>query len=182
MPKERRIKSAIDQFPKASDLMNIKVRVETALLSDARQMTSIQAEAYDHEAAFFKIDRDKGPPGYDSIDSMRESISNGNILKIVMGDEVIGGVMFTVKEQGRARLNRIFIDPSHQGNGFGSAALSELKRMNPKVEIWELDTPSWSLRNKRFCEKNGFVRESFSLSSSSGYILYIYRFREAKSR
>ncbi|OPY34278.1 MAG: Acetyltransferase (GNAT) family protein [Methanomassiliicoccales archaeon PtaU1.Bin124] len=155
--------------------MDGAVEVVKAELSDARLLTSIQAEAFDHEADLFRMETDKGPAGYDSVDWTRAAIETGNMLKIIKGTEVIGGILITLLKEGKARLNRIFVDPGQQGKGAGSRAIQILRKMYPEIKTWELDTPSWAVRNQRFYERNGFVREGHTLEPSTGFILYIYR-------
>jgi GNAT superfamily N-acetyltransferase len=158
------------------------IRLEVADPSDARILTSIQAEAFDHEADLFRMEKNRGPEGYDSVEATREEISSGGLYKILRGEEIIGGLIISIKGDGRARLHRIFIDPDHQDKGYGSTSFSLIEKMFPEVCLWELDTPSWAVRNQRFYEKIGFIHEGHTLEPSSGSILYIYRMHGAGVR
>ena len=156
-----------------------QVGIDLAAPSDARQLTSIQAEAFDHEADLFRMENNRGPDGYDSVEATRDLITAGGMWKITLEDEIVGGMVVTVQKTGRGRINRIFIDPSRQRKGVGSMAVQLIQRMFPEVTAWELDTPSWALRNQRFYEKLGFVHVGHTLEPNSGFILYIYRMEGA---
>jgi GNAT superfamily N-acetyltransferase len=158
------------------------VRIVLAEPADARILTSIQAEAFDHEAALFRMDTNRGPEGYDSVESTRELIDAGSLWKIMQGNEVVGGLVVTVLKDGRARINRIFVDPNHQRKGVGGRAVQEIQTRFSEASVWELDTPSWAVRNQKFYEKIGFVHVGHTLEPNSGFILYIYRMQGAGIR
>lgn len=158
------------------------VRIELAGPADARIITSIQAEAFDHEADLFRMETNRGPEGYDSVEATRELIESGTLWKITLADEPVGGMVVTVMGDGRARLNRIFVDPCQQRKGIGGRALEIIQSRYPEVTMWELDTPSWAVRNQKFYEKQGFVHVGHTLEPVSGFILYIYRMQGAGIR
>jgi len=160
----------------------VPLRIVLAEPADARVLTSIQAEAFDNEASLFRMETNRGPEGYDSVESTRELISSGAFWKMLIGEEVVGGLVVTVLKDGRGRINRIFVDPKHQRKGAGENAVQKIQSMYPEVSVWELDTPSWAVRNHKFYEKLGFVHVGHTLEPTSGFILYIYRMQGAGIR
>lgn len=108
-----------------------------------------------------------------------ELIEQGRMFKIIIREEIVGGAVITIEKKFKAHLNRIFVSPRKQGNGIGSQAMSMIESMHPEILSWELDTPSWSIRNQRFYQKMGYRRITRSLEPDSGFILYIYR-KESK--
>ena len=160
----------------------VSVRIELADPAEARMLTSIQAEAFDHEADLFRMETNRGPDGYDSVEATRALIGSGSLWKISLGDETVGGMVVTVMGDGRARINRIFVDPGHQRKGVGGRAMGLIQSRYPEVTVWELDTPSWAVRNQKFYEKQGFVHVGHTLEPVSGFILYIYRMQGAGIR
>jgi GNAT superfamily N-acetyltransferase len=149
--------------------------VVKATTEDAVLLTQMQREAFEKEADLFRIEKNRGPGGYDSLERNTELIEQGRMFKIIFSEEVVGGAVVTVENRTKARLNRIFISPRKQGNGIGSQAVCVIEGMYPEVLSWELDTPYWSIRNQRFYQKLGYHRTTLSLEPGSGFIIYIYR-------
>lgn len=149
--------------------------VEKAIPADNILLTQMQREAFEKEADLFRIEKNRGPGGYDSLERNAELIEKGRLFKIIIQDEVVGGAVVTVENNHKARLNRIFVSPRRQGNGIGSQAVGVIEGMYPEISTWEIDTPSWSIRNQRFYQRLGYRRITHSLEPDSGFILYIYR-------
>ncbi|WP_342671125.1 GNAT family N-acetyltransferase [Paenibacillus borealis] len=57
-----------------------------------------------------------------------------------------------------ARVDKIYIDPSYQGRGYGSKILSFLEGEYPAMRSWKLETSSRQLSNHHFYEKAGYTR------------------------
>ena len=115
---------------------------------------------HDRDVQVFKITTNKGPEGYDSLEMTKDIVLQGRMFKILDGEGLIGGAILTLEGENCVRLNRLFIQPEKQGCGYGLKALALLEISHSKVLRWELDTPSWAMRNQIFYEKNdGVLKE-----------------------
>jgi GNAT superfamily N-acetyltransferase len=149
--------------------------VVKAATEDALLLPQMQREAFEKEADLFRIEKNRGPGGYDSLQGNVKLIEQGRMFKIIFSEEVVGGAVVTIENSIKARLNRLFVSPRKQGNGIGGQAMGIIESMHPEVLTWEMDTPSWSIRNQRFYQTLGYRRITLSLEPESGFILYIYR-------
>jgi GNAT superfamily N-acetyltransferase len=124
---------------------------------DALTLTDISKQTFDTENIQY-IGKPGGPPGYDSVAWQRKKIEETPYLKIMMGDEIIGGVILYPKELGHMMLGRIFIHPDHHDKGFGTATMNYLEENFP-ARKWSLETPTYAERNHHFYEKLGYERK-----------------------
>lgn len=99
-----------------------------------------------------------GPPGYDSVDYQIGKMREAPYLKILLNDEIVGGMLLIPKEPGHMMLGRIFINPDHQNKGIGTRAMEYIEETYP-AEKWSLETPTYAPENHRFYERLGYVRK-----------------------
>ena len=97
-----------------------------------------------------------GPAGYDSIHWHRKALEVGTLYKICRGGTVLGGLYMTVLPGKRGWVNRVFLDRSCQGQGFGHRVFSLLEAMHPEIGVWGLDTPEWAVDNLGFYHSIGY--------------------------
>lgn len=99
----------------------------------------------------------KEPPGYNSTDFHREMIKEASFFyKILVSDRIIGGFWFMKKEEQKAYLYRIFVDPDFHDKGIGFESFAFLFENFPEVKTWTLKTPKWNTRTPSFYQKVGF--------------------------
>lgn len=85
-----------------------------------------------------------------------------------MDNEIIGGIIITISGKSFGRIDRIFVDPNHQGKGFGSRVMQLVEGKFPNVMIWDLETSSKQVNNHHFYEKMGY-RTTYESEDEYGY-------------
>lgn len=73
------------------------LKLERARLEDAEAITEIKIAAFNREINTY-LGRNGGPPGYDSVESEIDIIHNFIAYKIMLDDEIIGGLFLTRRE------------------------------------------------------------------------------------
>jgi GNAT superfamily N-acetyltransferase len=96
-----------------------------------------------------------GPPGYDSAQWQRRAMQLGQYYAIVVGRQIVGGIIVFRKAPPEYELGRIFVDPDFQNQGIGARAVEFLWQEFPLAKRWTLGTPSWNRRTRRFYRKVG---------------------------
>lgn len=152
-----------------------------ARLEDAEQLTAIMKKTFDEEARTWLgvvdshiVDYNIQPPGYDSVQTTRYMIEELTYFKIVLGEQLIGGVILTLTGKRFGRIDRIYIDPSFQGQGLGSEVIRLMEKAHPTVTTWDLETSPRQKGNLHFYEKMGFER-TFETEDEVCYIKRIGR-------
>jgi GNAT superfamily N-acetyltransferase len=97
-----------------------------------------------------------GPPGYDSPQWQRRMMRIGDYYTIVLGEEIVGGLIVFRKAPREYELGRIFVDPDFQNRGIGAQAFEFLWQEFPLARRWTLGTPAWNRRTRHFYRKVGF--------------------------
>ncbi|WP_404448509.1 GNAT family N-acetyltransferase [Sutcliffiella horikoshii] len=147
-----------------------------ARLEDAEQLTLLMKRTFDEEALHWLgsldshfADYNIQPPGYDSVHTTRYMMEELVYYKIMLEQQLVGGVILTVTGSRYGRIDRIFIDPSYQGQGFGSEVISLVEKTYPTVTTWDLETSGRQKGNLHFYEKMGFER-TFETEDEVSYI------------
>ena len=76
--------------------------------------------------------------------------------KIIINDEVIGGIIVWILPEGHNILGTIFVDPPFQDRGVGQKTWAFIEESYPDTISWRLGTPAWATKNHHFYEKCGF--------------------------
>lgn len=150
------------------------MRIRPFEAEDAQVLATVSKRAFENDVVHGAPETG-GPPGYDSA-GWQDEIARQATAYLVLEVEgsVVGGVIL-FGSAGDYWIGRMFIDPSHQGRGFGSEALARLEREYTDAWRWSLETPTWNRRNHRFYEQAGFVRAG---TSESGDWLFEKRVKE----
>lgn len=143
---------------------------------DAKALCRAQCEAFDAEARTLHWPEPHGPEGYDDIEGQLDLMRRTSLFRIVLAGRTVGGAAI-IDSGNKCRLVRIFVDPAYQGTGIGHIAFLQLVERYPNAAIWELDTPSWSLRNHRFYESLGFKKIGETNEVERGFRLFLYERR-----
>lgn len=129
--------------------------------SDIPIITPVMKRAFDDDAKKHLGKEGGGPPGYDDGEFFRtwllpykESIG----YKILLDENVIGGLIVWILPEGHNILGTIFVDPNFQDQGVGTQSWSFIEATYPKTKSWRLATPEWAVKNHHFYQKCGFVR------------------------
>lgn len=137
-------------------MSELKFRI--AEFDDAGILTKICKVAFDDFSRNHNGNSEGGPPGYDSVDYQIGKMREAPYLKILLDDEIVGGILLIPKEPGHMMLGRIFIHPDHQKKGIGTRAMTYIEEAYP-AEKWSLETPTYAPENHRFYERLGYVRK-----------------------
>jgi ribosomal protein S18 acetylase RimI-like enzyme len=135
----------------------LNVTVERSTDADAEALTRVQVEAFHSDARTYPGVAVGGPPGYDSVERVREKIRDHACYTIRHGERIIGGMVVFDRGAGQVHLDLLSLDPDYHNRGVGTRAMRFLERAHPAA-TWSLDTPSYAVRNHHFYEKLGYVR------------------------
>ncbi|HHT7191074.1 TPA: GNAT family N-acetyltransferase, partial [Bacillus cereus] len=139
-----------------------KISIEKATILDAEKLTEIMKRTFDAEAKQWLygqddvIDYNIQPPGYSSVEMMKYSIEELNSFKVMMAEDIIGGIIITISGKSYGRIDRIFVDPVYQGKEIGSQVINLIEEKFSNVRIWDLETSSRQVNNHHFYRKMGY--------------------------
>jgi GNAT superfamily N-acetyltransferase len=126
---------------------------------DIPRLTEVMTRAFDNDAQQHLGQERGGPEGYDNGDFFRkwlfgyqESVG----YKVVLGEQVVGGIIVWILPQGRNVLGTVFVDPEFQDMGIGERTWRFIERTYPETRSWRLATPTWATKNHHFYKKCGF--------------------------
>src|SRR5690606_24319573 len=120
-------------------------------------LVRVQIASFHSDAVYYPGVEKSGPPGYDSIDTMKRRIAADITYTIRLNGEIAGGIILFEKGPGQMHLDVIFVAPTLHNKGIGSRAMAFLSETFPGM-CWTLDTPVYAVRNHHFYEKFGFVQ------------------------
>lgn len=149
--------------------MEINLQLIPASEPDYPLLAVIGREAF----AADKLAYGEGPEIYENPAFMLPLLrkADGSVRKLTADGELIGLVITYEKTETARWLGCICIHPAWQGRGYGLQAIRLLEAAYPAATQWGLDTPSASLKNRRFYEKAGYratgeyePREGFRLT------------------
>ena len=106
------------------------------------------------------LGRDGGPNGYDKIESEIYIINNFVAYKIVLNDEIIGGLFLIHESKETMCFEDFVIDPKFQGKGYGYKVMCMVEELYPEIKEWKLSTPVFSVGNQHLYEKFGYKEVS----------------------
>ncbi|AJS59297.1 GNAT family N-acetyltransferase [Paenibacillus sp. IHBB 10380] len=137
--------------------MKNQIKLEVATQDDAEQIRDmmILIEA-DETSRWYSNGERPYIPGFDSVSMHEYHAREENYYKILMNEISIGVILISTTGREHGRIDRLYIDPKHQGKQIGSKVLQLIEEKYPKVKIWTLDTIQKSTRNHHFYEKNGY--------------------------
>lgn len=144
----------------------IGIRIEQAEEEDAEELASISKRAFDSDNEV-GAPRLGGPPGYDSSSSQLRLMRLMDYYKILLDENIVGGIFADSRGKQHRVLERIFINPPFHNKGIASRAMELLWEMYPNVQLWTLGTPEWNVRTKHFYEKLGFIQVGWETGDSN---------------
>lgn len=133
------------------------IALKKAVARDATTLAEISKRAFDSDVACGAVSPG-GPPGYDSAGWQREMMQHGDYHKILLGAQIVGGLIVFRKAPREYELGRIFIDPEVQRQGIGRQAMALMEVAYPLAKTWTLDTPAWNTRTNRFYPMVGYIK------------------------
>ena len=145
--------------------------------SDIPLLTPVMKRAFDDDAQKHLGQQQGGPPGYDDGEFFRTWLlpyDESKGFKIMLEDEVIGGMIVWILPEGHNILGTIFVDPDHQDRGVGELSWKFVEKQYPGTKSWRLGTPSWATKNHRYYTKCGFkqVESDPLIPTEEGITIY----------
>jgi GNAT superfamily N-acetyltransferase len=131
------------------------IDIKRALLKDAKAITEIKIKAFNKEINTY-LGRNGGPPGYDKVESESDIIVNFIAYKIVLDNNIIGGLFLIPIEGNKMRFEDFVIDPIYQGHGYGYKVMQLIEEMYPDIKEWQLSTPVFSVGNQHLYTRFGY--------------------------
>jgi tRNA (guanine37-N1)-methyltransferase len=122
--------------------------------SDAGELLTLQLacwvqEAHDNPGV-------RIPALHESLDDVREWITQGVVLVVRAADRLVGAVRGTLGDQ-TWHIGRVMVAPDLQGQGLGRWLLARIEEEAPaEATAYELFTGAGSLRNQRMYKKAGY--------------------------
>jgi GNAT superfamily N-acetyltransferase len=135
---------------------------------DIPDLTRAMTRAFDDDTSKnLGIERG-GPDGYDDgrffrkwVFSYRESRGH----KITLGDAIVGGFVVWIYRHRPNVLGTIFVDPSYQDQGIGGRAWDFIEATYPTARGWQLETPSYAVKNLHFYEQRCGFRKTKAVAT-----------------
>lgn len=149
------------------------MNIRRATTADAGQLAEVMKRAFDRERNRWAPDEtvpdhNLTPPGYDSAEMHKYFIRESHYFVIEVEQRIAGGVSINYTGRRHARLDKIFIDPQYQSQGFGTKMIAFVEEEFPAVQMWKLETSSKQLSNHHFYEKAGY-RRTYESDTEVGY-------------
>ena len=157
--------------------MSQEIQFEKARIGDADILAQVSERAF-HSDIHYGAPGLGGPPGYDSAEWQAKVIKAIDYYKILVDDQIVGGIIIFPRENQQYGLTRIFVDEPFQNQGIGTQAVEFLWKTYPLAVRWTLDTPAWNQRTRHFYKKVGFVEIG---EDSHGGILFERRIAAART-
>jgi len=129
------------------------VRIERTSAEDAEKLRQIGIQAFAEDTERYGA----SPAGIDLIENHREWIEKYHYYKIIIGDEIIGGMIVMPGDE-CYHLGALFITPALQNQGIGTQAIRFIEEAYPTTKKWALCTPYLNYRIHRFYEKLGYEK------------------------
>lgn len=121
---------------------------------DAKPLVEVQLRAFSIDVGICG----EGPPGYDSVERQVELMNSHIYYKIVDEDKLMGGFYIHPNGKGHYEIVRLFIEPSYQGKGIGSATMKYIEGLFDDLEILELEASDFREDNHKFYENRGYIK------------------------
>lgn len=126
---------------------------------DIDALSPIMRKAFDEDAKIHLHIEKGGPEGYDDGSFLKKWFLNPRASAFCVFDNetLIGGINLWIKDSNYNFLGCLFIDPSYENKGYGTAVWKKIEEMYPNTICWRTETPIFSKRNHHFyMDKCGF--------------------------
>jgi GNAT superfamily N-acetyltransferase len=128
---------------------------------DIPELTGVMTRAFDHDAQQHLGVEKGGPEGYDDGEFFRKWLLGYEWTagyKALANNQIIGGIIVWIFDSGENYLGTIFVDPAYQNRGVGKQIWDFIEATYPDTKSWQLETPSFAIKNHGFYEKCGFKK------------------------
>lgn len=127
--------------------------IETARISDAAEILSLQKNAYQSEAVLyndFKI-----PPLLQTQPELEQELAEQVVLKAVGCNKIIGSIR-AYQKNGTCYIGKLIVAPDRQNQGIGTRLIQAVETVFPDCTRFELFTGFRSDKNLYLYQKLGF--------------------------
>jgi ribosomal protein S18 acetylase RimI-like enzyme len=150
-----------------------KVKIIRAGIENAAEILALQKLAYLSEAE--KYNDFKIPPLLQTLPEIEAEFSTNVFLKAELGPAIIGSVRaFSMNDT--CHIGRLIVHPRYQGNGIGSALLSEIEKYIGTAGRLEIFTGKDSLASIHLYKKHGYRQSKFAKLSDKVELVYMEKF------
>ena len=132
---------------------------EKIMAQDVATLAPIMKRAFDEDTLRHLGLAAGGPPGYDNGDFLRQWYLHptATAFKVLKSGAPIGAVNVFINANNENYLGNMFVDPTLQDSGVGTAIWHFVEKTFPQTKIWRTETPGFSKRNHNFyVNKCGF--------------------------
>jgi ribosomal protein S18 acetylase RimI-like enzyme len=110
-----------------------------------------------------------------SASSLQEQMNDAHteFLVVKKGEQVFGFASYTLSEESKSKLNKLYVLSTAQGLGLGKLLLQEVEKRSAQrgASVLELQVNKYN-EAKSFYEKYGFtVKEAFVFDIGHGYVM-----------
>lgn len=152
----------------------MEIVLEKATCEDALLIFEMQLKAFRPLLEKYR-DFDTNPAS-ETIDKVRTRLNNpnGDFLKIVVDDTIVGAI-YVVRKEGSHWISPMFILPDYQGKGIAQKAIISVEKKFMEATSWELATILEERRNCYLYEKMGYVKTSVTKKINKHTTLIFYK-------
>ena len=129
--------------------------------ADVPELTEVMTRAFDDDAQRHFGTEKGGPEGYDDGEFFRTWLFGYEWTvgyKAISDGRIVGAVIVWIFDTGKNILGTIFVDPEYQNRGVGQRFWDFIESTYPDTKSWQLETPSFAVKNHHFYEKCGFTK------------------------
>ena len=130
------------------------VKFNISVESDVEVLRNIAMKAFEKD----RIKYGFMPPKIDILEWHLSKVKNGMYYKMILENQLIGGINLYDLGNKHFRLGAIYIEPAFQNQKIGAEAINFIENTYPHVKKWSIDTPYQNYRNHHFYEKLGYVK------------------------
>ena len=131
------------------------LRFRKSTLEDIEKLLPIQKSSFQEDLE--KYEDFETNPACETSEKLAENIKKYHHYTILYDDAIIGAIDVRGNDE-RMHIDKVFISPTIQNKGIGTAAIHFLEEQFPNVKLWTLYTPYLSFRNHHFYEKFGYQK------------------------
>ncbi|MGF1734128.1 GNAT family N-acetyltransferase [Photobacterium satsumensis] len=115
------------------------------------------------------------PPNIESMDWICAQIAKGNFYKVLYGGVFAGGFCVELDADKILDIKYVFLGQQFQDKKIGSQVMGLIEKQFGEAVAFKLLTPSESLRNHHFYEKQGYIKTRvFNPIPDDGFSVFEY--------
>ncbi|PAF33813.1 GNAT family N-acetyltransferase [Paenibacillus sp. 7516] len=149
------------------------ITFKKSVLEDIETLLLLQKAAFQEDLE--KYEDFETNPACETYEKLAENIRKYQHFTILEKKTIIGAIDVRGNDE-RMHIDKVFISPSNQSKGVGTAAIQFVESQFPNTKLWTLYTPHLSFRNHYFYEKFGYQKTK-EIQLAQKLILFKYEKR-----